>query len=123
MSCVRASTFIGVVIGLNATFIAICTEWLSDIKLGHCSYAWWLNQKFCCWGVESEGNTAKMVAGIELTDENLPYLIRFPQLHIDGYCDDWSRWSRFEIIDYVFYLAFAVRHAYCCLREGSSTVP
>ncbi|KAF9366123.1 glycerol ethanol, ferric requiring protein [Mortierella sp. NVP85] len=76
-------SLVGVVIGLNATFIAICTEWLSDIKLGHCSYAWWLNQKFCCWGVESE----------------------------DGYCDDWSQWSRFEIIDYVFYLGFATTFA------------
>ncbi|KAG0006782.1 glycerol ethanol, ferric requiring protein [Modicella reniformis] len=72
-------SLVGVVIGLNAAFIAICTEWLSDIKLGHCSYAWWLNQKFCCWGVESE----------------------------DGYCEDWSAWSRFGIVDYVFYLVFA----------------
>ncbi|KAG0325749.1 glycerol ethanol, ferric requiring protein [Dissophora globulifera] len=63
--------------------MAICTEWLSDIKLGHCSYAWWLNQKFCCWGVESE----------------------------DGYCEDWSAWSGFAIIDYVFYLVFATSFA------------
>ncbi|KAI1314486.1 glycerol ethanol, ferric requiring protein [Mortierella claussenii] len=76
-------SLVGVVIGLNAAFIAICTEWLSDIKLGHCSYAWWLNQKFCCWGVESE----------------------------DGYCDDWSPWSGFAIIDYVFYLVFATSFA------------
>ncbi|KAG0360740.1 chloride channel [Gamsiella multidivaricata] len=76
-------SLVGVVIGLNAAFIAICTEWLSDIKLGHCSYAWWLNQKFCCWGVESE----------------------------DGYCEDWSAWSGFAIIDYVFYLVFATSFA------------
>ncbi|KAF9103647.1 glycerol ethanol, ferric requiring protein [Mortierella sp. AM989] len=76
-------SLVGVVIGLNAAFIAICTEWLSDIKLGHCSYAWWLNQKFCCWGFDSE----------------------------DGYCDDWSQWSRFAIIDYVFYLTFATSFA------------
>ncbi|KAG0264356.1 glycerol ethanol, ferric requiring protein [Mortierella polycephala] len=76
-------SLVGVVIGVNAAFIAICTEWLSDIKLGRCSYAWWLNQKFCCWGVESE----------------------------DGYCDDWSEWSGFAIIDYVFYLVFATTFA------------
>ncbi|KAF8978010.1 glycerol ethanol, ferric requiring protein [Entomortierella lignicola] len=76
-------TLVGIVIGLNAAFIAICTEWLSDIKLGHCSYAWWLNQKFCCWGFDSE----------------------------DGYCDDWSPWSGFGIIDYVFYLTFATSFA------------
>ncbi|KAF9351592.1 glycerol ethanol, ferric requiring protein [Mortierella sp. AD094] len=76
-------SLVGVVIGLNAAFIAICTEWLSDIKLGHCSYAWWLNQKFCCWGFDSE----------------------------DGYCEDWSPWSSFGIIDYVFYLIFATSFA------------
>ncbi|GJJ71257.1 chloride channel 3/4/5 [Entomortierella parvispora] len=76
-------SLVGIVIGINAAFIAICTEWLSDIKLGHCSYAWWLNQKFCCWGVESE----------------------------DGYCDEWSPWSGFAIIDYVFYLVFATSFA------------
>ncbi|KAG0015172.1 glycerol ethanol, ferric requiring protein [Entomortierella chlamydospora] len=76
-------SLVGVVIGLNAALIAICTEWLSDIKLGHCSYAWWLNQKFCCWGFDSE----------------------------DGYCDDWSSWSSYGIIDYVFYLVFATSFA------------
>ncbi|KAG0080000.1 glycerol ethanol, ferric requiring protein [Linnemannia elongata] len=76
-------SLVGVVIGINAAFIAICTEWLSDIKLGHCSYAWWLNQKFCCWGVESE----------------------------DGYCDDWSEWSGFALIDYIFYLVLATSFA------------
>ncbi|KAF9437533.1 glycerol ethanol, ferric requiring protein [Entomortierella beljakovae] len=76
-------SLVGVVIGLNAAFIAICTEWLSDIKLGHCSYAWWLNQEFCCWGFDSE----------------------------DGYCDDWTPWSSFGIIDYFFYLTFATLFA------------
>ncbi|KAG0032126.1 glycerol ethanol, ferric requiring protein [Podila clonocystis] len=76
-------SLVGVVIGVNAAFIAICTEWLSDFKLGHCSYAWWLNQKFCCWGVESE----------------------------DGACDEWTPWSKFGIINYVFYLFFATTFA------------
>ncbi|KAF8947267.1 glycerol ethanol, ferric requiring protein [Haplosporangium gracile] len=76
-------SLVGVVIGVNAAFIAICTEWLSDIKLGHCSSAWWLNQKFCCWGVESE----------------------------DGYCEVWSEWSGFALIDYIFYLVFATSFA------------
>ncbi|KAF9330745.1 glycerol ethanol, ferric requiring protein [Podila minutissima] len=76
-------SLVGIVIGVNAAFIAICTEWLSDFKLGHCSYAWWLNQKFCCWGVESE----------------------------DGACDEWTPWSSFGIINYVFYLFFATAFA------------
>lgn len=38
-----------------SALIAIVTDWLSDIKLGYCSSAWWLNQKFCCWEIEDEG--------------------------------------------------------------------
>jgi chloride channel 3/4/5 len=28
------------------------TEWLSDIKLGYCTTAFYLNESFCCWGAE-----------------------------------------------------------------------
>jgi chloride channel 3/4/5 len=30
----------------------IVTEWLSDIKLGYCTTAFYLNEQFCCWGAE-----------------------------------------------------------------------
>ncbi|KAI2626173.1 voltage gated chloride channel [Xylaria nigripes] len=43
-------TLIGVVIGLNAAFLNIVTEWLADIKTGHCTTAFYLNEKFCCFG-------------------------------------------------------------------------
>ncbi|KAG0250091.1 glycerol ethanol, ferric requiring protein, partial [Actinomortierella ambigua] len=76
-------SLVGVVIGLNAAFIAICTGWLSDIKLGRCKFAWWLNQKFCCWGESSE----------------------------DGSCDQWEPWSNYVIINYVYYLVFATTFA------------
>jgi len=46
---------IGACIGLNASFLNIVTEWLSDIKLGHCSTAFYLNENFCCWGAEDGG--------------------------------------------------------------------
>jgi chloride channel 3/4/5 len=46
-------TIVGAAIGLNAAFLNIVTEWLSDIKLGHCSTAFYLNEQFCCWGVEN----------------------------------------------------------------------
>ncbi|KAI8343231.1 chloride channel [Chlamydoabsidia padenii] len=39
---------------MNSALIAIVTNWLSDIKLGYCSNAWWLNKKFCCWEMEEE---------------------------------------------------------------------
>ena len=45
-------TLVGAAIGLNAAFLNIVTEWLSDIKLGHCSTAFYLNESFCCWCAE-----------------------------------------------------------------------
>lgn len=46
-------TLIGAAIGLNAAFLNIITEWLSDIKLGHCKTAFYLNENFCCWGEDN----------------------------------------------------------------------
>ncbi|GAB7361615.1 hypothetical protein MBLNU230_g1667t1 [Neophaeotheca triangularis] len=45
-------SLIGVAIGANAAFLNIVTEWLSDIKLGYCTTAFYLNESFCCWGAE-----------------------------------------------------------------------
>ncbi|GAB7346791.1 hypothetical protein MBLNU459_g1891t1 [Dothideomycetes sp. NU459] len=45
-------SLIGAAIGLNAAFLNIVTEWLSDIKLGYCTTAFYLNESFCCWGAE-----------------------------------------------------------------------
>ena len=46
-------TLIGAAIGLNAAFLNIITEWLSDVKLGYCKTAFYLNESFCCWGEEN----------------------------------------------------------------------
>ncbi|RKF58092.1 putative chloride channel protein [Golovinomyces cichoracearum] len=46
-------TVIGILIGLNAAFLNIITEWLSDTKLGYCETAFYLNESFCCWGEEN----------------------------------------------------------------------
>lgn len=43
-------TLVGAAIGLNAAFLNIITEWLSDIKIGYCETAFYLNENFCCWG-------------------------------------------------------------------------
>jgi len=45
-------TLIGAAIGLNAAFLNIVTEWLSDTKRGYCTTAFYLNESFCCWGSE-----------------------------------------------------------------------
>jgi chloride channel 3/4/5 len=44
---------VGAAIGLNAAFLNIVTEWLSDVKLGYCDTAFYLNENFCCWGAEN----------------------------------------------------------------------
>jgi chloride channel 3/4/5 len=46
-------TLVGTAIGLNAGFLNIVTEWLSDIKRGYCTTAFYLNEAFCCWGAEN----------------------------------------------------------------------
>jgi chloride channel 3/4/5 len=43
----------GAAIGLNAAFLNIITEWLSDVKLGYCTTAFYLNENFCCWGEDN----------------------------------------------------------------------
>ena len=58
-------TLVGAAIGLNAAFLNIATEWLSDIKRGHCTTAFYLNEKFCCWGANG---MAKAVMGFRLAD-------------------------------------------------------
>lgn len=45
-------TIVGAVIGLNAGFLNIVTEWLADIKLGYCTTGFYLNEAFCCWEAE-----------------------------------------------------------------------
>ncbi|KAI9874416.1 MAG: glycerol ethanol, ferric requiring protein [Pleopsidium flavum] len=46
-------TLVGAAIGLNAAFLNIVTEWLSDVKLGYCTTAFYLNEQFCCWGADN----------------------------------------------------------------------
>lgn len=74
-------SLVGLVIGLNAAFSSIVTVWLSDLKLGRCDAGWWLNRKFCCWQMSEAA----------------------------GECADWHQWTSFVGIQYIFYVAFAVR--------------
>ncbi|KAI8979489.1 chloride channel [Mycotypha africana] len=84
---------IGSGIGLLSALIAIVTDWLSDIKKGYCSTAWWLNEKFCCW--EMEDNS--------------------------GSCADWTSWSEFVhlgpevyVVKWFFYILWATLFATTC---------
>ncbi|KAI9033601.1 chloride channel [Phycomyces nitens] len=92
----------GAAIGLNSALIAIVTDWLSDIKLGYCSEAWWLNQKFCCWEIEAR----------------------------DGSCENWVHWSQalhmgpdvfvIKWLFYVFWATMAVASNLSIGKEGPS---
>ena len=64
-------TLIGTAIGMNAAFLNIVTEWLSDIKLGHCTTAFYLNESFCCWGAEEGRHMSFSAARTILTPRRL----------------------------------------------------
>ncbi|PSK46288.1 hypothetical protein B9Z65_5256 [Elsinoe australis] len=68
-------SLIGAAIGLNAAFLNIITEWLSDIKLGHCTTAFYLNESFCCWG--SEEGCDEWVSWSRFTPVNYVVYIAF----------------------------------------------
>ena len=74
---------IGVGIGVNAALISIVTEWLSDLKMGYCYDGWWLNQQFCCWEIDTEGDA----------------------------CESWHEWSNFTAVRWLIYVIFAVRRS------------
>jgi len=57
--CAGTQEETGAAIGLNAAFLNIITEWLSDIKRGHCTTGFYLNQNFCCWGANDGMLTLK----------------------------------------------------------------
>lgn len=70
----------GMFIGVNAAVISIVTAWLSDIKMGYCRDAWWLNRHFCCWEVDSE----------------------------DGGCSSWRSWGYYTPEKWLIYVLCAV---------------
>lgn len=47
-------TLIGLAIGSIAGSINMVSEWLGDIKEGHCTEGIYLNRNFCCWGDSDE---------------------------------------------------------------------
>ncbi|KAJ2601178.1 Structural maintenance of chromosomes protein 3 [Coemansia sp. RSA 1722] len=43
---------VGVAMGLIATCISVASQWLIDIKNGHCRTGFYLNRRFCCWNAD-----------------------------------------------------------------------
>jgi len=96
---------IGACIGLNASFLNIVTEWLSDIKLGHCTTAFYLNENFCCWGAEDGG---LCLAGFFFL-EGSRGLIAFFFFCWEGLgCPEWKTWSTVWPVNYLLYILFSV---------------
>lgn len=89
-------TLVGLAIGLNSAVLNIITEWLSDIKLGHCTTAFYLNESFCCWGAENGMFGRFYSASCKLT------------FSIIG-CPEWKNWTSWWLLNYVFYFFGAVR--------------
>ncbi|KAF8435573.1 chloride channel [Terfezia claveryi] len=89
-------SLIGTCIGLNAAFLNIVTEWLSDIKQGHCSTAWYLNESFCCWGSEHD---------------------------LTGSCNEWKTWTSFGPANYIIYILFSVLFAFTAAILVKSFAP
>ncbi|CAH2352179.1 anion/proton exchange transporter Gef1p [[Candida] railenensis] len=71
----------GIFIGVIAATLNIMTAWLSNIRLGHCSGAIYLNKSFCCW------NEAK----VEGSDT----------------CSKWVSWSDYFVLNYFMYILFS----------------
>lgn len=87
-------TLVGAAIGLNAAVLNIVTEWLSDIKLGYCTTAFYLNESFCCWGAEHSS------------------------------CPEWKRWGGgFWPINYFLYIVFAGVFSFTAARLVKSFAP
>ncbi|KAG8981763.1 glycerol ethanol, ferric requiring protein [Tulasnella sp. 427] len=86
----------GICIGLNAALIAILTEWLSDLKMGYCSDGWWLNQEFCCWEIETDG---------------------------EGACAAWKPWTKYTAGMWFIYTVLASLFAYIAAHLVRSFAP
>lgn len=92
-----------------SALITIVTDWLSDIKLGYCSNAWWLNQKFCCWEIENSGKKEKRKKR-KIKNTILKH-------STDGSCADWTDWGEFMnlgpnvyVVKWISYVLWAVKY-------------
>ncbi|KAJ9639426.1 chloride channel [Coniosporium tulheliwenetii] len=88
----------GISAGLVAAFIDVASDWLGDLKTGHCRNVggdgrFYLNKVFCCWGYDS----------------------------LDK-CHDWTPWSSALgvnskagswIVEYIFFVVLSIMFAAC----------
>ena len=100
----------GVAVGLIAAAIDIASTWLGDIKSGYCKNTgpgvgkFYLNRKFCCWGLAGEWafhyRAANLLIFSDVSD-----------------CRDWTPWSTAlgvnsagggYTVEYLFFILYSV---------------
>ncbi|KAF2126220.1 hypothetical protein P153DRAFT_378419 [Dothidotthia symphoricarpi CBS 119687] len=98
----------GILSGGIAAFIDIASDWLADLKTGHCSNVdgdgrFYLNKGFCCWGYTENSE-----------------------------CHDWHPWgdalgihseAGSWIVEYIFFVMFSILFAACASLLVSSFSP
>lgn len=92
-------TLVGAAIGMNSALLNIITEWLSDVKLGYCTTGFYLNEKFCCWGLEDGTLQLRLMKYNER------------EILICGFytgCPEWKTWTPFWFTNYIIYFFVAV---------------
>lgn len=72
-------TIVGIIIGTVAGCLNIITEYLSNIRTGYCSNAFYLNRSFCCWGELNEAQ-----------------------------CDNWNEYSSFGLVNYLVFIIISL---------------
>ncbi|GMM29442.1 Gef1 protein [Martiniozyma asiatica (nom. inval.)] len=96
-------TVIGLVTGTIAAFLNIMTEWLNDIKRGHCTLGFFLNENFCCLKQKSNEKSIEIV---------------FRQLSEES-CDAFVSWSSHWVPSFIIHLilcvSFGLLAAFACL--------
>ncbi|RUP51523.1 chloride channel [Jimgerdemannia flammicorona] len=80
----------GIASGILAASIDITSEWLRDLKEGHCDTAFYLNKQFCCWGLDVPTN--------EMCDMWIPWS---SAVHAN------PEWGSF-LVQYTVYAGFAM---------------
>lgn len=113
----------GIASGAVAAFIDVASDWLADLKTGHCRNVdgdgkFYLNKVFCCWGYT--GTYCDRLFR-DMLMENAEF----------AQCHDWSPWSSTLgvtakggswIIEYIFFVAFSVGRVSLASRTSSLTL-
>lgn len=68
----------GVLIGTIASCLNIITAWLANLRMGHCTRAFYLSKASCCWGQREDK------------------------------CTTWVKWTNYEIFNYFIYIVLSL---------------